>query len=439
MRMRMKTMRKPGRGLVAAGARSPSICRRKRVRARTGGEPTGSGDPAPAAEAAADGDRSRGGPVRPPDGGDIAGPPPRAGSAGSLIAFAAMGAVIVLLGGYLLMFTDWLPSPGRNIANDAMAETERLAAEIETLQAEIEANAALDLAPLAERVTALEEIAADIDGLQQNAVDLTAAIDADRAARAEIVTDLDALRRDVIAGAAAGGDPEAAARLTDAIDDLSARIALLETAGPPEQMFELQRRLEAVETAVATLTEETVTLAAAAAERDQATGAARLLAFNNVWAAADRGDAFSQELAILAELGVGGTALDALQSVAIDGVPSRDELAESFEEVADAIIEASVESDPDAGFWDRLWDNARGIVIVTPTTPVEGDDPPAIVSRMRAAVDEGDLQTALAERAALPDVGIAASADWAAAAEARLALDAAIADLAAAVQGVTVE
>jgi hypothetical protein len=344
----------------------------------------------------------------------------------------------VLLGGYLLMFTDWLPSPGRNMAADALADTDRLAAEIEELRQRVDANEPPDLAPLTERVAALEAVAAGIGALQQAVDDLAAAADADRAAQAEIVIDLDALRREVVADAAAAGDPQAAAQLGEEINALSARIALLETAGPPDLLFEVQRRLDEIAATVAALTDETAALAADAAERDRATGAARLLAFNNVRAAAERGDAFSDELAILAQLGVDAAAIDALDA-AVTGVPSRADLAAAFADAAAAILTATAASDPEAGFWDRLWNNARGIVTVTPTVPVEGDTPTAILSRMQAAVDAGDLETALEERLGLPETGLAASAAWAAEAEARIALDAAIAGLGAAVQPRLVE
>lgn len=387
----------------------------------------------------ATGGSSGGGGPHPRAGDRVAEPPQRAGSPLSLIGFAAIGALVVLLGGYLLMFTDWLPSPGRNMAIDALGETDRLGAEIDELRRTVEANEPPDLRPLTARVTALENVAAAIAGLRQTVDDLVAAADADRAAQAEIVVDLDALRRDVVADAAAAGDPQAAAQLGDEIDALSARIALLENAGPPELLFEVQRRLDEIAATLAALTQETATLAADAAERDRATSAARLLAFNNVRAAAERGDVFADELAILAQLGVDGAAIDALDEVAVTGVSSRAELAAAFGETAEAILTATAETDPEAGFWDRLWDNARGIVTVTPTVPVEGDTPAAILSRMQAAVDAGDLDTALEERLGLPEAGLAASAEWAADADARIALDAAVAELGAAVQRRQVE
>ena len=67
---------------------------------------------------------------------------------------------------------------------------------------------------------------------------------------------------------------------------------------------------------------------------------------------------------------------------------------------------------------------------IRPAGPVEGDSPDAILSRMQAAVTEGDFAAALAEQRGLPEAALAASADWAAEVEARLAVEAALGALA---------
>jgi len=62
------------------------------------------------------------------------------------------------------------------------------------------------------------------------------------------------------------------------------------------------------------------------------------------------------------------------------------------------------------------------------TEPREGDDPDAVLSRAEAAVKAGDLDTALSELAALPEVGQEKLAGWYAMVDARqAALDAAAA------------
>jgi hypothetical protein len=160
-------------------------------------------------------------------------PPPRPAGWLGLVAFAVIGALVVLLGGYLLLFTNVLPAPGRQDAEDALAATQRLAADVEALQQTAADNQTPDLGPLTARVDALEELAAGIGGLGQTVDTLAADLVAAQTTQAAIAADLDALRRELVAGAAAAGNPQAAARLAEEIDALSTRLAALEGAGPP--------------------------------------------------------------------------------------------------------------------------------------------------------------------------------------------------------------
>jgi hypothetical protein len=395
-----------------------------------GAEPAKAEPPPPQSEATSAGTAP---PPRPRSAApDIGQPPPRASNAFALIAFAVIGALVVLLGGYLLMFTDILPPPGRDTADTALAETQRLEDEIAALQQQIAATPTTDLTPLADRVAALEQVTAGIGALQQQVDDLAAQAATDRTERQNIANDLAELTREVTTAAAAAGDPQAAEELGNEINALAERLTALENAGPPDQIVTLQQGLDQLQTQVAGLTDTTQALAANAEDRNRAADAARVLAYNNLRAVAERGDAFAPELAVLAELGVPDTALAGLESAAATGIISRTALADAFPDVADAILRATSEPDAEAGFWTRLWANAQNIVEVRPNVPIEGDTPVAIVSRMQAAIDAGDFATALNERTALPQAGLDASADWAASVQQRLDLDAAIADLATA-------
>ena len=126
---------------------------------------------------------------------------------------------------------------------------------------------------------------------------------------------------------------------------------------------------------------------------------------------------------MLQALGLDETDLAALRPLAEKGAPPKSELAAAFPELADRILAASAAVDPNAGFFDRLAGFARGLVTVRPTSPIPGDTPDAIVSRMQAAVDQGDLARALSERDTLPKNAKAISAAWAQGAADRLAID----------------
>ncbi len=126
---------------------------------------------------------------------------------------------------------------------------------------------------------------------------------------------------------------------------------------------------------------------------------------------------------MIAALGISGDLLQPLRPLADTGVASGATLAKEFVPVADAILGATSASDPDASFFQRALSGLGSLVSIRPAGPVPGNDPPAIVSRMTAALAAGDVATALAEREALPAAGKDASAAWAAKASQRVALD----------------
>lgn len=351
----------------------------------------------------------------------------------SLLAGAVIGALVVLMGGYLLLFTEILPAPGGAVGEDALAETERLAEEIAVIQEALAATPALDMDPFSERIAALENTMAGLEGLQVAVNNLQAGLDVADQERAAIVLDLVGVQREAVAAAAAAGDPQAAAQLGESIAAIADRLTALERAGPGVEVGALEVLIVQIQADLAALTATTLVLAANAEERDRTADAARVLAINNLRLAADRGGPFVAELSVLAEFGVGQAALDRIAPIAETGVDSAAELVLAFDELAFEILDATNQAGPEAGFWERLFGNARGVVTVRPTTVIEGDSAAAIVSRMQAAIDAGDFSAALVERESLPEAGLEASADWADRVELRLTLDAAITELAIAI------
>ena len=357
----------------------------------------------------------------------------------NLILGAVIGGLVVFLIGYALVATGILPLPGRGEPAATTAEMTRLAGEVETLRQGLAAMPVTNLAPLEQRITGLDALTAEVAALRR---DLTALADLTGAN----ATRLDGFSRDVAAlqeaittAAATTGDPDAANRIMEAILAVEQRVGTLENAGPPAQLLTLQRRVDQLAQQIAALGTNLQAVAAETGERDRTEGAARSLAMSTLRAAAGRGDPFSAELAVLAGLGVDQAAIDALDPLAEADVPTTAELATAFGPVGDAML-AALETGPaaDAGFWERLLGNAAGVVTVRPTGPIEGDTPVAILSRIAAALAAGDLPTALAERLTLPDAAQAVSADWAAQAEQRLALEAGLDRLTEAVRAAQV-
>ncbi len=174
---------------------------------------------------------------------------------------------------------------------------------------------------------------------------------------------------------------------------------------------------------VGTLTGRVEEIAARPPPAVESERAARAIAIGLLRQGAGSGEGFAADLAMLKALGFDDEAVAELEPLARNGAPTIAALQAAFPGVADAILAASSELGPDAGFIDRLFSFGGSLVTVRPTGPIEGDTPDAIVSRMQAAVDQGDLGAALAEREKLPPPGQNASATWAAAAADRQAID----------------
>jgi hypothetical protein len=144
--------------------------------------------------------------------------------------------------------------------------------------------------------------------------------------------------------------------------------------------------------------------------------------------AVDAGRPYAAELDAVAAIAP-DPALAGLRPFAASGIATREALRAEFGKVGDAILSATQGNDD--SLLGRLVAGARGLVSIRPAGPIAGDDPPAIVSRMEAAVVKGDFPTALRERDALPAAGKQASADWAGRVAARVTADTLLAQPAA--------
>ena len=226
--------------------------------------------------------------------------------------------------------------------------------------------------------------------------------------------------------------------ITAQLDDISSRVEALERA-PLEQavseeaiaayenaLADLQAEVEAQRAEVMQIAEE-----AMAAEDDaeaQAQLAASRAALAEITTALDTGADYSGAVATLSANGV--EVPEPLTANAESGVATQGALIESFPDVARAALSASrstaTESAEGPSRVATFFANQLGARSVAPR---EGDDPDAVLSRAEAAVRSGDLDTALTEISALPDVAQSAIADWQASAETRLEAKSAADDL----------
>lgn len=247
------------------------------------------------------------------------------------------------------------------------------------------------------------------------------------------------------------------ADLDGRLDDIEARFSVLESlpadaSGAPSAAMlatveALRRDLEALKGANAAASEDIRAMAAEAearraeaeaeAERARAESAAALQAatrksaLGRLQAAIESGGSFRDALADLEGLEIPAVLAD----MADEGVPTLADLSGQFPPAARVALEASVRATMGNSLGDRFTAFLKTTTGARSLTPREGDDPDAVLSRAEAAVKAGDLPAALAEIAALPDVGQAAMADWVGLVQQRLAAQEATAALAARVEG----
>ncbi len=179
---------------------------------------------------------------------------------------------------------------------------------------------------------------------------------------------------------------------------------------------EAEARLKEAEAQALALKTEAEAIAKAATSR---------AALGRMQAALDSGLPYG---AALDQIGVEVPAV--LKDHAAAGLPTLGALQSAFPDAARAALDAALRANMGESWTERVGSFLRTQTGVRSLTPREGADPDAVLSRASAAVDAGDLPTALTEIAALPEVAQTELAAWRALAEQRLAGAAAIADLA---------
>ncbi len=348
-----------------------------------------------------------------------------------LAAAGAVGGVVALLLVLILQLVGILPAPGQTEARKAADEAASLTDTAAGLDRRLTAAEAMtdglpalrsELAAATERLAALEKTAgtlaakSDVDAVASDVAALRAEVNATPAPAS--AADLSALAMRVQKLEAAppppaqsGGAAEASGALTVEVDDIRSRLTALSA------------RVDAAEKSLSGLAQSSASASASQT-------AARAAALASLRRSAGAGEPLAADLDVLDALGVAPEATAQLRPYADKGVPTAAALAAEFDTVGDAIVAASDTPDDGGNVIDRLVAGARGLVSVRPAGPIPGDNPTAIVSRMRASMANGDLATALSERESLPQAGKDASAAWAAKVEARATVDRTIEEIA---------
>ena len=236
----------------------------------------------------------------------------------------------------------------------------------------------------------------------------------------------------------------AASDVSAALEGRLARIeaALQNRPAPPpptdlkpleSRLASLDQRLKAIEDQLsAPKTEVRAAEAPAAVTPRGADPAALAVIAEAMSRAIDAGAAFPLAVSAAQAMGAPADLLAPLKAVAEKGAPPAAALAKRFAAEEKAILAAAEPPPPaDASLVDRLTLAARKLVRVRPAGEAAGDDPPALVSRIEAALARGATGDALTAWNLLPEPAKAASRGFADEARARAGAQAAAAALSA--------
>lgn len=183
----------------------------------------------------------------------------------------------------------------------------------------------------------------------------------------------------------------------------------------------------AADAAEARLKEAEARAAALAQEAEAAAMASRrAAALDRVAAALDSGAPYQSALRDL-----GADVPSVLAENAAGGLPTVAELADGFPDPAREALEAALRANMGESWTERVSNFLRSQTGLRSLSPREGNDPDAVLSRAEAALQAGDVATAIKELEAMPEAGKPALADWLVQAQVRVEAEAAFAALAA--------
>jgi len=186
------------------------------------------------------------------------------------------------------------------------------------------------------------------------------------------------------------------------IDALNNRIAALDN------------RIAALESTMKSLSTDAQRPASADDRAARLTVAAEVLR-----AAVERGAPYQAELATVATLGADQTATAPLELFAADGLPNAAALAQEFALLTPSLLQASGAAPRESSFLGNLEAHAQKLVRITPIEAPAGDDPSSVIARINIDAARGDIAAALAGIARLPESARTLAASWVKKAETR--------------------
>jgi len=210
------------------------------------------------------------------------------------------------------------------------------------------------------------------------------------------------------ADAAAKAVTDLRASVQDAAKNSSAGIS-------PAELDALQKRMAALEQSAKAARDDIAKASSADISARLALSAAGLRD------AVASGAPFAAELALAKSLGADDKVLVPLAPFAATGVPTPPVLAQELRALLPAMLKISGAQAPEAGFLERLQANAGKLVRVRPVDAPPGDDASAVLARIEIDAAKADIAAALADLGKLADATRAPAQAWFAKAQARQA------------------
>jgi hypothetical protein len=124
------------------------------------------------------------------------------------------------------------------------------------------------------------------------------------------------------------------------------------------------------------------------------------------------GAPFAAELVQAKSLGADDKILAPLAPFATVGIPASSALAQELRALLPAMLKISGAQAPEAGFLERLQANAGKLVRVRPINAPPGDDPSAVLARLELDAAKADIAAALADLGKLADATRAPAQAW---------------------------
>ncbi|HUD87289.1 MAG TPA: mitofilin family membrane protein, partial [Xanthobacteraceae bacterium] len=259
----------------------------------------------------------------------------------------------------------------------------------------------------------LKQIEGAIQALQQaHQPDQTlgpriAAADAATKAQADSLAAL-TRRVDDVAASAQTALAQAKAATTAASSAADAAKNANQNSVSPSDIEALTGRVAALESTMKSLSD---TMARPTSSADD--GAARLtIASEALRAAVERGAPFQAELTAVKSLGVDQNAAAPLEPFAAAGVPRTGALAQELTALIPALQQAAGPASTDGSFVGRLESHAQALVRITPVNAPAGDDAASIVTRINVDAAHADIAAALADIAKLSPAAQSLAAAW---------------------------